>query len=72
MPTTSGKKGHIITGHTTLSQIAVIERILCTVIGRGCDPRPRQQGEGPMMEAGCAFFFFLCFGEGTCFERQPP
>lgn len=18
------------------------------------------------------FFFFLCFGEGTCFERQPP
>lgn len=56
-------------GHTTLSQLAVLGRTLCTGIGRGCDPRSRQQGEGPMMEAGCAFFLF--FRGGTCFEWQP-
>lgn len=72
VPTTPRKESHIFSGHTTPSLLAVPGRTFCTVIGRGRYPRPRHQGgEGPMMEAGYTFFF-LCFREGTSFERWPP
>lgn len=59
VPTTAGKEGHTISGHTTLSQLAVLGRTFCTVLGRGHYPRPRQQRVKGAHGGGRVYIFFF-------------